>query len=599
MLDQMKQTGRWDSLKLQWKSGDPNPPHRFWDSDIAKWLEAACYILTLQPDPSLAAQVDEAVDNIRNAQHEDGYINTYYTVVEPGKRWTNLSWSHELYDAGHLFEAALAHNLYCQSRRLLDPLLKYIRYIDSVFGLREGHKAGYPGHQELELALLKGYEQIGDKSLLVLANYFLEERGQPRPQGHYFDVEAEARGEAPNPGPSPKGAPKYSYHQADRRVRDMESIEGHSVRAMYWLTAVSNLARVTKDESLLEAAERLWDSTTKRKMYVTGGLGGMSEWEGFGPDYVLPNETGYLETCAAIGLVFFAYQMLLIDPRRTEYADILERTLYNAVLVGVSLDGKRFFYENPLATVGKLYERSAWFDCSCCPPNVARLIATLGKYVFTVGADDTIYVHLYISCTAELTISGGKRITIVQQCNEPWNGGAKISINGPDAHRMKFSLRKPLGAEDFKVYSEGINISSLELNGRVETYMTGGILTVDFAYSARAISPHPLVLDNRGCIAFMRGPFVYCAETIDNPQIKDLRAIRIIPGRTPREFVEKREFSEWGLDPIVLKVDAIILEDGVRKEDEVTLIPVCLWANRARSDLRVWLPSLLPDEGLA
>ncbi|KAJ3557482.1 hypothetical protein NM688_g1450 [Phlebia brevispora] len=593
MYNQMKQTGRWDALKLQWKPGEPNPPHRFWDSDVAKWVEAACCVLVTAPNSELARQVEEAVDNIRNAQHEDGYINTYYTVVEPGKRWTNLSWSHELYDAGHLLEAAVAHNIYSQSTRLLAPLLKYVKYIESVFGLREGLKAGYPGHQELELALLKAYEQLGDRALLELANYFIEERGQPRPQGLYFDVEARARGEPPNPGPSPKGAPRYSYHQADRPVREMRSVEGHSVRAMYWLTAVANLARLTKDSSLLRAAEDLWVSTTERKMYVTGGLGSMGDWEGFGPDYVLPNETGtagYLETCAAIGLVFFAYQMLLIQPRATKYADVLELALYNAVLVGVSLDGRKFFYENPLATVGKLYGRSAWFDCSCCPPNVARLVATVGKYIFTVGADDTIFVHLYISCSAEIPLSGGKSVTVVLDAKGPWEGGATIRVSG-DVEHAKFSFRKPLGAVDFKVHSGGIVTASNPHDGRVEIGAVTGIVQIDYKYAACILKPHPLNLDNLGCIAFARGPFIYCAETIDNAMVSDLRGLRVSEEHTIKEYVDDVSFAQWGIQPVVMEVNATTLAPDGSKGDRVAakLIPLFLWANRGSSDLRVWL----------
>ncbi|EPQ50879.1 DUF1680-domain-containing protein, partial [Gloeophyllum trabeum ATCC 11539] len=295
----MKETGRWDNLKLQWREGDPNKPHRFWDSDVAKWLEAACYSLIEHPDPALARLVEEAVDLFRGAQQEDGYLNSYYTVVEPGRRWTNVAWSHEMYCAGHLLEAALAHHEYTHSMRLLGPALKYIEHIRSVFGPGEDQKHGYPGHQCLELALLRAYETTHDPSLLDLAQYFIEERGQKRAyrddseawQKHYYDIEAEARGEDAFVGPMRRGGDRFEYMQADKPIREMtkEGIRGHSVRAMYWLTAVAGLARLTKGEdgTLKAVAEALWANTTERKMHVTGGLGAIGEWEGFGPDYFL------------------------------------------------------------------------------------------------------------------------------------------------------------------------------------------------------------------------------------------------------------------------------------------------------------------------
>ncbi|EMD32229.1 hypothetical protein CERSUDRAFT_88153 [Gelatoporia subvermispora B] len=594
IYEQMKLTGRWDCLKLKWKPGEPNPPHRFWDSDIAKWLEAGCYFLSSDCDHQLADLVEEAVSNIRRAQQEDGYINTYYTVVEPSKRWTNISWSHELYDAGHLLEAALAHYEYTHSMRLLDPLLKYIRYIGSVFGLAEGQKAGYPGHQELELALLKTYEVTGDKALLELANYFIEERGQHRPEGHYFDIEAEARGESPTPGPAPRDAPRYSYHQADRPIREIREVEGHSVRAMYWLTAVASLARLTKDKSLLAAAETLWGST-KRKMYVTGGLGSVPAWEGFGPDYYLPNETGYLETCAAIGLVLFAYQMLLISPYNNDYADVVELALHNAVLVGVSLDGKRFFYDNPLATIGKHTERSTFFEVSCCPANVSRLIGSLGKYIYTIGSDGAVHVNLYISSTFDIKQSNGQHTRMILESNGPWKGGAKVTLAGEAGSEVRVRLRRPLGAESFRV--EGA--SQGDYDG-VDVEMTANSsLTIHFAYNARLIYPHPLNIDNRGCVAVARGPFIYCAETIDNPHVADLRSVRLSQPLEVTEVIDEDSFSEWGVKPVVLMVLASLVHPETHQVQEKTrlrLIPLFMWANRGRSDMRVWLPVTNPGE---
>ncbi|KAF8582166.1 glycoside hydrolase family 127 protein [Ramaria rubella] len=401
MWKRMKETGRWDVLRLEWKEGMPNRPHHFWDSDVAKWTEAACYALTptVNSDGSqveeindntsifLASKVAEAVALISGAQWKDGYINSYFTVVEPGKRWTNVAWYHELYCAGHLLEAAIAHAIYSASRTscdertnsLLEPLLKYVSHIDETFGPDEetGQRRGYPGHQELELALLRLYDHLGvtsqsqiqanmeiQKRVLALASFFIKERGQLRNGLHFYDYEATLRNNDPpaKPGPSYPTAPRWSYNQADAPISHIQTVEGHSVRAGYWLTAVAHLARLTGDEGLLHDAQRLWDNMTERKMHITGGMGAIGDWEGFGPDYYLPNESAYAETCASVALIFFAHQMLLINPLDVRFGDVLERALYNGALVGMSMDGQTFFYDNPLATVGKWRERTAWFE---------------------------------------------------------------------------------------------------------------------------------------------------------------------------------------------------------------------------------------------
>ncbi|KAI5121775.1 hypothetical protein M0805_009586 [Coniferiporia weirii] len=607
MYQQMKETGRWDCLKLRWKPGDPNKPHQFWDSDIAKWLEAACYLLTLQPDPVLSRLVEEAVDNIRGAQHEDGYINTYYTVVEPDKRWANIAWSHELYCAGHLLEAGLAHYTYSGSYRLLGPLLKFIKYIDSVFGPEKGKKKGYPGHEEIELALVRAYDATGDEALLRLANYFIGERGTHRPEGHYYDIEAKARGEPPRPGPG--HGPPYSYHQADRPIRQMASVEGHSVRAMYWLAGAAGVARLTGDRTLRSALGRLWASTTHRKMYVTGGLGAMPDWEGFGPDYYLPNESGYLETCAAIALVFYAHQMIQIDPTNTEYAQVLELALYNAVLVGISLDGKSFFYDNPLATIDGYFARRSWFEVACCPANTSRLIGSVGGYIYGVRDDDTVFVHLYISSTVQVALSSGAVVNIVQNSNGPWGGGATFTIKSShDVENFSLYLRIPTESEDFttslstdaQTQQVGSGACILSMNLKSKTPVT---VTAAFTFRTRKIHPHPLNLDNGHSVAIARGPLIYCAETIDNAGIGDLRAIRLPDDATfVEEEVDSKGLVQLGLEPdstLAIGTKMVLLRTQVRIAGDMStgdslkdliLIPYFMWANRGKSNHRVWLP---------
>ncbi|KDQ54358.1 glycoside hydrolase family 127 protein [Jaapia argillacea MUCL 33604] len=608
IYDQLKRTGRWDCLKLQWKPGDPNKPHRFWDSDMAKWLEAACHSLRVQPDPFLASLVEEAVDMIRGAQQEDGYINSYYTVVEPGRCWTNIAWSHEMYCAGHLLEAALAHHSYTQSTHLLTPVLRYVSHIGSVFGPDEGQNPGYPGHQCLELALLRAYEETdGNEMLLDLATFFIEERGQVHPHGdHYYDIEAKRRNEDPFVGPMRKGGRRFEYFQADLPVREVaiqeDGIQGHSVRAMYWLTAVAHLARLSKDESLHIAAKRLWTSVMERKMYITGGLGAIGEWEGFGPDYYLPNESGYLETCASIGLVFFAHQMLLLEPLESKYAQVLERALYNGVLVGMGLDGRSWFYDNPLAVVEEGLKRSEWFEVACCPPNVARLLTSLEKYIYTFSPDgDTLYVNMYLSSSATITLSCGSVLRITQKSKGPWFGGTSLLIEGApgEVGKLKVVLRKPEGVRRFDIAIDDTPVMQeqseytqvLTCSSFCDVSASRVTVSVQFEYQPRTIHPHPLDLANFRHISLARGPFIYCAESIDNPHIPDLRAIRVDEGSPWEEVVDKESFKRWGVEYVKLRT-TVWLECGEedRRKVELTLIPILLWANRGLSTMRVWLP---------
>lgn len=357
----------------------------FQDSDVAKWLEAVAYLLEEKRDSELEALADDVIELLGRAQQPDGYLNTYYTVKEPGKRWTNLRDNHELYCAGHLIEAAVAYFQATGKRRFLDIMCKYADYIGTVFGRGEGQIPGYDGHQEIELALLKLYEATGNENYLKLSQYFIDQRGQ---QPHYFDQEKEARGET--------GAfwydGGYRYHQAHIPVREQKQAVGHAVRALYMYTAMAGLAAKTGDESLKQACQTLWENVTKRQMYITGGVGSSAFGESFTFDFDLPNDTVYAETCAAIVLVFWARRMLELE-MDGKYVDVMERALYNGTISGMDLDGKRFFYVNPLEVWPKACERhdkrhvkpvrQKWFSCACCPPNLARLIASIGHYIYS------------------------------------------------------------------------------------------------------------------------------------------------------------------------------------------------------------------------
>jgi len=315
----------------------------FQDSDVAKWLEAVGYSLMAHPDPELEWRADEVIDLVAMAQHPDGYLNTYFTVKEPGKRWTNLLDCHELYCAGHMIEAAVAYYLATGKRKLLEVVCKFVDHIDTVFGDGEGKLPGYDGHQEIELALVKLYGVTGDEKHLRLAKYFIDKRGT---EPHFFLQEWERRGGISHWG-KVKRPVNLEYHQAHKPVRDQDVAVGHAVRAVYMYTAMADLARLTRDESLLAACDKLWNNIVTRQMYITGGIGSTHHGEAFTFDYDLPNDTVYAETCASIGLIFFASRMLQLRARG-EYADVMERALYNTVLAGMAQDGRHYFYVNPL-----------------------------------------------------------------------------------------------------------------------------------------------------------------------------------------------------------------------------------------------------------
>ncbi|MHA1715249.1 MAG: glycoside hydrolase family 127 protein, partial [Promethearchaeota archaeon] len=359
-FDKLKKTGRIDAFKLDWKPGRGIPPHVFWDSDVAKWIETASYALITKPDPDLKKMLDDLIDLVISAQQPDGYLNTHFTVVEPEKRWTNLRDLHELYCAGHLIEAAIAHHEATGSDRFLNAMIKYADYIDAVFGPENGKLKGYPGHQEIELALVKLYKITRNEKYLKLAKFFLDERGQIP---FYFEIEAEKRGEKPKS--FDRAIKDREYRQSHLPVRDQEEIVGHAVRAQYMYSAMVDVGYLTRDDDLINAARKIWNDTTLKKMYITGGVGSTRTNEGITKAYDLPNETAYAETCAGIALFLWSYRLLSID-KDSKYADMMERALYNGILSGISISGDKFFYENPLANDPRNpdlvnHVRASWF----------------------------------------------------------------------------------------------------------------------------------------------------------------------------------------------------------------------------------------------
>ncbi len=596
-LEQCRRTGRIEALRLQWRPGQKPEPHIFWDSDVAKWLEAASYSLATHPDAQLEAQVDEVVALLAAAQQPDGYLNSHFTSVEPERRWTNLRDRHELYCAGHLIEAGVAHYQATGQRALLDVVARYADHIGAVFGLGPGQKRGYSGHEEIELALVKLYRVTGERRYLALSQYLVDERGR---QPHYFDLEAWARGEDPAAYWAARNLPpemRYSYMQAHEPVREQREVTGHAVRAMYLYSAMADLAVETGDESLLAACRRLWHHLCDKNLYITGGIGPSGQNEGFTRDYDLPNESAYAETCASIGLVFWSHRMLQSACDR-RYADVMERALYNGVLSGVSLDGERFFYENPLASTGS-FHRQPWFDCACCPPNLARLLASLGGYLYSQGEGE-LAVHLYAQSQARLAIDG-QNVLVRQVTRYPWEGRVSLRLELERPLHLALRLRRPGWCREAGVKLNGAAVEPSEEQGywRLERdWHPGDEVTLELAMPVERYYAHPDVRQDAGHVALGRGPLVYCVEAADvDVPLERLRlpaAARLEASSAPdllggvvvlRGEAEVARGAEWeetlyrtapaGLAPCTLAA-----------------VPYFAWDNRTPGAMRVWVPEV-------
>ena len=600
--EQCRQTGRIDAWRLAWKPGEPNPPHIFWDSDVAKWIEAAAYSLATCPDPDLEKRVDDAVDLMAAAQAPDGYLNTHYIAVEPDKRWTNLRDCHELYCAGHLIEAAVAYYESTGKRMMLDVLCRYADHIAAVFGREAGQKRGYCGHEEIELALVKLYGATDEQRYLRLAEYFVNERGQ---QPHYFDVEARARGE----DPAKYWARTHEYTQSHVPIREQREVVGHAVRACYYYAGVAAVAAETGARTLLPPLRRVWEHLTTRRMYLTGGIGPAPTNEGFTVDYDLPNETAYAETCAAIALVFWAQRMLHLDPDR-RYADVIERALYNGILSGVALDGRRFFYANPLAacpgpdgsTPGNpawlKASRQDWFDCACCPPNLARLLASLGGYVYTQGPAEA-RVNLYVESDGRFDL-GGQEVVLSQETDYPWDGRVRFRVKTGAAIAFALALRIPAWTQKARLRVNGrpIAVAARLRKGYVSVrrvWRDGDVVELDLPMPVERIEAHPKVRQDCGRIALQRGPIVYCLEEADNgADLNDLalpRRTKLTARFEPRLLggivtitgaARRRVASGW--------VGELYRPAGSRtRACRLKAIPYCVWANRKQGEMLVWI----------
>ena len=589
-----RETGRLEALRLNWTPGDPEP-HKFWDSDLAKWLEAASYVLARHPDDPLREAVEETVRLFEQAQQPDGYLNSHFQNVEPGNRWTNLRDHHELYCAGHLMEAAVAHAQATGERHFLDAVCRYADHIAARFGPGPEQVPGVPGHEEIELALVRLYRATGRRAYLQQARFFVDQRGRtPK----YFRKEAEARGEAPD-----HTRRHLSYWQAHKPVREQEKAVGHAVRAAYLYTGMADVAAETGDTSLVTACERLFRNVTRRRMYVTGGIGSTREGERFTEDYDLPNETAYAETCAAIALVFWMHRMLQRECD-AKYADTLERALYNGALSGISLDGKRYFYVNPLAVhrgtdSGNGNRRFAgvrqeWFGCACCPPNIARLLASVGGYVASVRASE-LAVHLYIGGRIETRLAG-EAVALDVETNYPWEGTVAVTVHSAARMRFGLRLRIPGWCPEATVEINGVRREPEMIRGYArleEEWSDGDRITVRLVMPVQRVYAHARVRADRDRVALQRGPLVYCFEGVDNGGDPDALALP-----RGRELLPKWEPDLLG-GVVTLRTRGVRLQaagDALYGTEppgtgpgDLVAVPYYAWENRDRGDMLVWI----------
>ena len=562
----------------------------FQDSDLAKWLEAASYSLMLRPDPELEKDMDELIEIIGKAQQEDGYLDTYFILGNRDKRWTNLQEAHELYCAGHMIEAAVAHYEATGKTTLLSIMEKNVDCICNTFG--KGKKRGFPGHPEIELALIKLYRATGKEKYLELAKYFIDERGT---EPNLYAEEKEKRGWVV----WNSDALDRAYTQNQAPVREQKDATGHAVRAVYLYTGMAGVAKETGDESLVRACETLWESITGKRMYISGGIGSCANGEAFTADYDLPNDMAYSESCASLGLMFFARKMLEIK-KDSKYSDVMERALYNCVLSGMSLNGKNFFYVNPLEVNpeydGKVTNykhvlpvRPSWYGCACCPPNIARTLASLNRYVFSQEGD-TVYSHLFIGGELELEGSAAKiNVTTAY----PY--GNKVTYTFDGGTDISLAVRIPDWSEN----------TSIRLNGREikpeiklgYAYIEGGFrsgdsIELELDFTPRKIYANVLLRENQGAVAVQRGPLVYCIEQKDNPL--DLRTVRI--KKNAEIKVLPREDILGGIVP--LECEGVRLTSSKQlysydirpKAEDITLklIPYNVWCNRGENMMQVW-----------
>lgn len=592
------------------KSGKFATRYPFDDTDIYKTIEGASFSLAVHPDARLEAYLDTLITIIGNAQEPDGYLYTSRTINpnEPhswsGKeRWEKeRELSHELYNAGHLYEAAAAHYQATKKTTLLNIALKNADLVCSVFGPDRKHVA--PGHEIVEMGLVKLYRITGKKEYLSTAKFFVEERG------HYNGYDAKSMDQWKN----------GSYWQDDIPVVNQQEAEGHAVRAGYLYSAVADVAALTGDDSLLAAIDRIWTNMVEKKMYVQGGVGAVGSGESYGKNYELPNATAYNETCAAVANVYWNYRMFLLHGD-SKYIDVLEKTLYNGLISGIGLDGKSFFYTNAMQVKGNFSHadmentRSGWFECSCCPTNLARLIPSIPGYMYA-QKEDNLYVNLFINGTANLKIKN-TQLEIIQQNGYPWNGNLSFTINPANTTAFNLKLRVPGWARNkampSTLYSFVVNTPNLiniKVNGKLveytmqngyavinRTWKKNDVVEMELPMEVKRVVANEKVTDDNGKVALQRGPIMYCAEWVDNNR---KTSNIIIPANTQFTTEFKPDLLN-GVMVLKAQVPAVVVTgtDNISTvKQNFTAIPYYSWANRGKGEMMLWFPSQVRDVDL-
>lgn len=560
----------------------------FDDTDPYKTIEGASYILQTYPDTKLVAYIDSVLDVIASAQEPDGYLYTSRTQnpKEPhewagDKRWSmEEDLSHELYNLGHMVEGAIAHYQATGSRKFLDIAIRYADCVCREVGPNPGQACVVPGHQIAEMALAKLYLVTGDKKYLDEAKFFLDYRG--------------------------KTTIVHEYSQAHKPVVEQDEAVGHAVRAAYMYAGMADVAALTGDKDYIKAIDAIWDNIVTKKLYVTGGIGATSNGEAFGANYELPNMSAYCETCAAIGNVYVNYRLFLLHGE-SKYYDVLERTLYNGLISGVSLEGNGFFYPNPLESMGQ-HQRQAWFGCACCPSNICRFIPSLPGYIYAVK-DKNVYINLFLSNKSNLTV-GGKKVVLSQTTEYPWNGDITVTVDQNAAGQFAMKIRIPGWVKnqvvpsnlyqytDAKRLSYGIMVNGQLVNGQLTSdgYYTidrkwkkGDKVQIHFDMEPRTVRANNKVEADRGMISVERGPLVYCAEHPDN----SFDIMSALINQTPKFTLGKGEVAGTSITTLITEAQTLDFnKDGklTTQDQKLTLIPYYAWCHRGSGKMRVWLP---------
>lgn len=553
-IDQIEnQTGRIRNFENAAKGEGEHSGIFFDDSDVYKALEGMAYSLINNPDPELEKKADEWIDKFAAAQQPDGYINTFYTLTGLDKRWTNMD-KHEMYCAGHMIEAGVAYYQATGKRKLLDVCIRMTDHMMSQFG--PGKRHWVPGHEEIELALVKLYQTTQEQKYLDFAYWLLEERGH----GHG------------TMGDEGKWDPVY--YQDIVPVRRLTDISGHAVRCMYLYCGMADVAALKNDTGYIAAMDRLWDDVVHRNMYITGGVGSSHDNEGFTEDYDLPNLDAYCETCASVGMVLWNQRMNQLTGD-SKYIDVLERSLYNGALAGISLGGDRFFYVNPLESKGD-HHRQEWYGCACCPSQLSRFLPSIGNYIYA-SSDDALWVNLYIGNTGQIRI-GETDILLTQETDYPWDGSVKLTISTSQPLEKEIRLRIPNWCKtyDLSINGKRINVSEEKGYAVIKDWKSQDVIALDMDMPVEIVAADPHVKENFGKRAIQRGPLVYCMEEIDNPEYFD--QIQLSPSTT----------FQTAFASDILNGIKTIKTNG--RAQSATFIPYYAWDNRKAGKMRVWIP---------